>query len=312
MRILFLVALLTFSATAPKKKEKPEVTQVRALPKDPPAVAFGETSRLVFHVSPLSNKGLLTPQTREAIKALMKLNGGLPIVHIRAFVAGSGDLRRVPQIISEVLTDKHQELPSISVIQTGGLPMVGAQVVLEATSVAKKPVNLNGLTITKGFPAPTLEASLTLLATALGTSDPQRVTCYVSQIEPDSISTVTRRFPKAIANVVQTQRAPVQNQSSCEAVGRGGPVTAARLAFTGTQIAFGYGEKDAALAFQRFDQQLGANTEVVTLNIYPLSQKVLETARKVRPSLTTTPYPSIEGLASMDGTFAIDAIAVAK
>ena len=183
---------------------------------------------------------------------------------------------------------------------------------LEATSLAKKPVNPNGLTITRGFPAPTLDQSLTALAAALETSDAQRVTCYVSLIEPDSVPTVTRKFPKAIANVVQTQRAPAQNQSSCEAVGRGGPVTAIRLAFTGTQIAFGYGEKDAALAFQRFDQQLGANTEVVTLNIYPLSQKVLETARKVRPALTTTPYPSIEGLASMDGTFAIDAIAVAK
>ena len=38
-------------------------------PKEPPAAVVGETQRLTFHVSPLSAKGLLTQQTRDALKA---------------------------------------------------------------------------------------------------------------------------------------------------------------------------------------------------------------------------------------------------
>ena len=85
-------------AFAAKKKNADDITQTLELPKDPPAVAVGETSRLVFHVSPLSAKGLLSQQTRDALKAILKANGGAPVIHLRAFVAGSGDVRRVPQI----------------------------------------------------------------------------------------------------------------------------------------------------------------------------------------------------------------------
>src|SRR5271165_1881964 len=92
--------LLAASLSAGKKKNPDEITQTLELPKDPPAVAVGETRRLVFHVSALSGKGLLTQQTRDALKALVKENGGMPVVHLRAFVAGSGDIRRVPQIVS--------------------------------------------------------------------------------------------------------------------------------------------------------------------------------------------------------------------
>ena len=66
-------------------------------------------------------KGLLSQQTRDALKAILKANGGAPVVHIRAFVAGSGDLRRVAQIVSDVFGDKKMPLPSVSVVQVGGL-----------------------------------------------------------------------------------------------------------------------------------------------------------------------------------------------
>jgi hypothetical protein len=93
----FLAALL-----AGDQKKKPEdITQTLALPKDPPAVAVAETRRLVFHVSPLSGKGLLTQQTREALRGLIKEDGGTPVVHIRAFrrgkrryTAGASDRKR--------------------------------------------------------------------------------------------------------------------------------------------------------------------------------------------------------------------------
>src|SRR2546422_9463272 len=112
-----------------KKKKPEEITQTLALPQDPPATITAETSRLVFHVSPLSAKGLLSQQVRDALKALLKSTGGASIVKLRALVAGSGDLRRVPAIVSETFKDKHLPLPAVSVIQAGALPMEAAQAV---------------------------------------------------------------------------------------------------------------------------------------------------------------------------------------
>src|SRR6266568_1998957 len=96
------------------KKKKPEdITQTLALPPDPPATVTAETARLVFHVSPLSGKGLLSQQVRDALKALLKTEGGATIVKMRAFVAGSGDLRRVSFFVSETSTEKHLPLPAV-------------------------------------------------------------------------------------------------------------------------------------------------------------------------------------------------------
>ncbi len=68
------------------KKKKPEdITQTLALPPDPPATVTAETSRLVFHVSPLSGKGLLSAQVRDALKALLKSTSGASIVKLPAF-----------------------------------------------------------------------------------------------------------------------------------------------------------------------------------------------------------------------------------
>ena len=50
------------------RKNADDDTQTLELPKDPPMVAIGETSHLIFNVSPLSAKGLLSQQTREALQ----------------------------------------------------------------------------------------------------------------------------------------------------------------------------------------------------------------------------------------------------
>src|SRR5580658_4410705 len=144
-RVATLAVLSLVVLFAAKKKNPDDTTQTLDLPKDPPMVAVGEPRRLVFHVSPLSAKGLLSQQTREALKAILKANGGAPVVHIRAFVAGSGDLRRVPQIVSEVFTEKKMQLPSVSVVQAGALPVENAQIVIEAVSNVKRDVNPDGL-----------------------------------------------------------------------------------------------------------------------------------------------------------------------
>ena len=142
-----LVCALSLTALgAPQKKNKKEdQTQVLQLPRELPSSVSGPTRRLTFHVTPLSSKGLLSPQIREALKALAHQANGETILKIRAFVAGSGDVRRVRDLVSEVFTDRKQPLPALSLIRSGGLPMEGAQVVLEAIGASKKEVNPHGL-----------------------------------------------------------------------------------------------------------------------------------------------------------------------
>jgi len=271
-----VIGLLLLAMAFAKKKKPEDETQTLALPADPPMVATGQTSQLLFHVSPLSNKGLLSQQTRDALKAILKMNGGVPVIHVRALVAGSGDLRRVPQIVSEVFGDKHQALPSVSVVQVGGLPMEGAQVVVEAISEGKKVVNGDGLTFGAGAtPEEALHGAMPLM-----------VTCFVNALEA-----------KAGVNVVQMRRVPTGGASVCEAVGRGGNVKDQRLAFTGTQVALG----DGAKAFQRLEKELGG-AKVIATNVYTVGR----TARK---DATVIP---VEGVASADSTFAIDEIAIPR
>jgi enamine deaminase RidA (YjgF/YER057c/UK114 family) len=319
---------LCFAATlfgGGKKKNPDDITQTLALPKDPPAVATGETRHLLFTVSPLSGKGLLTQQTRDALKAILKENGGAPVVHIRAFVAGSGDVRRVPQIVSEVFTDKKLPLPSVSVIRAGGLPVDNAQVVLEAVSAAKKQTNSGGVQFVAGEgmtdkdPAasskPLLEKALDQLSSKANKAAALEVTCYVSELaRPAELTAlISGRFPGATVDLVQTQRLPWQAFAGCEAVTRGGSAVTAKLAFTGTRVAFGSQEKDAALAFQRLDKDLAeagaVPADIVLTNIYPLSGQVANLVRQVRPASPAMSGVLFEGLASIDAGFAVDAVA---
>jgi enamine deaminase RidA (YjgF/YER057c/UK114 family) len=220
-----------------KKKKPEEITQTLALPQDPPATVTAETSRLVFHVSPLSAKGLLSQQVRDALKALLKSTGGANIVKLRALVAGSGDLRRVPAIVSETFTEKHLPLPAVSVVQVGALPMEGAQVVIESIAVAKKEMNPLGLIFVSGQAAssdtallkvaPLAQKSMADLKTALtaagaGPADVLRVTCFSSSLEDYAAvrGIVETDYRHAALNFVQIQRAPFRGVVECEAVAK--------------------------------------------------------------------------------------------
>ena len=147
-RILAPVLSLIFAALLPAQRKNPDKeppSQTLPVLKDPPAAVVADTVRLTFHVSPLSAKGLLTQQTRDALQALLRANHGAPIVKLRAFVAGTGDARRVQAIVSEIFTDKKQPLPALTTIQVGALPLEGAQVVIESISEDKRAQNPNGL-----------------------------------------------------------------------------------------------------------------------------------------------------------------------
>src|SRR5215469_1603374 len=120
---LLLIAFVCLGALIswPAKKKKDDETQTLQLPKDLPNAAIGDTNRLTFYVTPLSAKGLLSQQVRDALKSLDRQDGDDTVLQIRAFVAGSGDLRRVRDLISETFTERRQPLPVVSIIQSGGL-----------------------------------------------------------------------------------------------------------------------------------------------------------------------------------------------
>jgi enamine deaminase RidA (YjgF/YER057c/UK114 family) len=237
--VLVLCALAAHAGPFDKKKKKSDedVTQVLQLPKDPPSAVVAETARLSFQVSPLSSRGLLSPQVRDALKALQRSVGGATVVKLRAFVAGSGDVRRVQAIVSETFTDRHQPLPALSVVQVGGLPLEGAQVVLEATSVGKKEVNPNGLVFIAGQQAfapnplapilPLAEKALVGLRTAVKGAGSQaedvlRGTCFLSSLDGFAKvrELVDSEYHGAAWNFVQVQRVPPNGVVECEAVAR--------------------------------------------------------------------------------------------
>src|ERR1035438_8527018 len=146
--MLLTLAAVAASATQPaeeKRSKKEERTQVLQLPTELPAVTTGNPRRLKFYVTPLTGKGLLTHQIREALKALERQSGGETVLKIRAFVAGSGDVRRVRDLVSEEFTGRKRPLPALTLVRAGGLPMEGAQVVLETIVEGHKDVNPHGL-----------------------------------------------------------------------------------------------------------------------------------------------------------------------
>lgn len=220
-----------------KKKTEEELTQTLEVLPDPPHAVVAETRRLVFHVSPLSPKGLLSQQVRDGLRVLQRSVSGATIVRLRAFVAGSGDLRRVQSIVSETFSERKLPLPVLSVVQVGGLPMEGAQVVLESVAAAKKEVNPAGLAFISGQAhsadragdpaAPLAKKALTDLSTAVkgagsDHSDVARITCFMSTLDDlnEVRGMVAAQFPAAAANYVQIQRAPLRAIVECEAVAR--------------------------------------------------------------------------------------------
>ncbi len=299
--------------------------QTLVAPRDPPLVAAGQTSRLMFHVSPLSGQGLFSQQTRDALKAILKLNGGAQIVHIRAFSAGSGDVRRIPQIVSDVLADKHGSLPSISVLQVGALTMGDAQIVLEAVSEAKKDVNRDGLTFHSAEIAAAsdpsspvralLQKAAEQLAAKINGKPALSVTCFVSALEGAGMTaTLTARFPGAATNLVQLRRLPLDAEAACEGVSRGGGVAMPRVAFSGTQVSFATEEKDTALAIQRLDRALleagapkAGNSALVRFYLVPPAPSAVPARQLDGPAPSSAFY--VEGVGSSSAGFAVDAVA---
>ncbi len=338
---VFLLDSIASPLQRRKKKQEEEVTQTLEVPPDPPLVLSAETARLTFSAAPLSPKGLLSQQTRDGLKALISGARGSQFVKIRAYVAGTGDLRRVQSILSDVFTDKHLSLPVLSVVQVGALPLEGAQVQLEATLLDRKKVNPSGILFTAVQAASPREAfgqiSDSLSQAGVAPADLLRLTCAVTgaPMIQESRDLALARFPKALFVVVQSMRLATEPAAACDATVRlpnpveqgvrffpsAVAVSAPKLAFAGSQLAFRYQEADARLAFQRLEKTLqsagSSLKQAVVLNVYPLSPQLADLVRKVRPDFLDSAHPPagyslpFEGLPSMDASFGLEAIALA-
>jgi enamine deaminase RidA (YjgF/YER057c/UK114 family) len=175
------------------------------------------------------------------------------------------------------------------------------------------------------------------------------VSCFLSSLENLSASReqVIAEFPKAALNFVQTERVPSRATAACEAVARlksnpgvplqmvtseGVPVqpgeshaalvAAPHVVLTGSQVSFGYEEKDARLALERLKralEQAGATVhDVAYAHYYPLSPGIAGQVRKIRAEFFDAAKPPagslliFESLPSMDAGFAVDVVAVKK
>jgi enamine deaminase RidA (YjgF/YER057c/UK114 family) len=301
----------------------------------------------VFFSSPLSNKGLLSQQVHDGLKALFKSARRAQIVKIRAFVAGSGDMRRVQTIISEDFTEKRRSIPAVTVVQVGALPFVGAQVALEATAVERKDVNPYGIAFVAGRPVPAEQAAahlVNMLAKAsLQPDSARRVTCYLHSLEnlKQVQSAISTTFPKVPATYVQLRRTSYGDTTECEAVASlssppaqtngfvrdsGDPdaqvatVGPGKIALTGAQLGFGKEEADVRLAFDRLGKALesvGASWESVAMfDTYALTTAIADKVRAIKKEVIDQENPPgstiqlFEGLPSLDAVVAIDTIAV--
>ncbi len=342
--LLLMVALAsTAHAQDKKKKDKEPVTQSLPVLQDPPSAITAETGRLIFHVSPLSSKGLLAQQVRDALKSLLQENHGAQIVKLRAFVAGSGDLRRVQTIVSETFLDHKQPIPVLSTIQVGAIPMDGAQVVIESAAVEKRNVNPNGLAFFSGQQAKTAQDSVKQLraavdAVGIAPAEILRTTCFLSSLDDlaTAKSAIASAFPSAAEDFVQTQRLAVEPIVECEAVGRldkspgaevrlvnppgltANPnysqialVSAPKLVFTGMQMAFGDQDKDVHLSFDRLKKALESQhaeyKDVFYTHVYPTTKTIADKVRTIRFDYLDHAHPPASTLLLLEGLPSLDA-----
>jgi len=329
-----------------KKKDEELPTQTLELPKELPLALPAETSRLVFHAAPLSNKGLLSQQVRDGVRTLLGMTKGAAPVRLRAFVSGTGDMRRVPAIVSEEFTQRRLPLPVLTVVQVGPLPLDGAQVAMEAISVDRRAVNPHGLAFigmqaeANGDPlapqAPLAEKVIERVQRAAGGGEVLAVTCFASMLDGAAQSKLRAAFPRAAFHYVQAMRAPSRAFLGCEAVARlqeavaGGvsirdnvaQVSAPWIAVSGGQVGFHNSEDDIRLALQRLDKALAAAQssfkQSFYLRDYVLTRGFADRVRAMerefyeagrRPVISDIQVESLPGL---DATFAVDVIAISN
>ena len=98
-----------------KKKKGDDITQALALPPElPSAVTSRNRPAGVPGHSAFGQRSALPANARRDQDSAATNHG--PIVKLRAFVAGSGDLRRIGEIAGEMFLEKHMPLPALTVV----------------------------------------------------------------------------------------------------------------------------------------------------------------------------------------------------
>jgi len=343
--VLFFVPVckLGLAMQHDKKKYQEPNPQVVPLPAELPMAVTADTDTLDFHISPLRHAGGLSAQIRQSLNDLIRDTHGETIVKLRAFVAGTGDARRVQSEAISIFTDHRLQLPVLSIIQIGGLAGESAQVVIEAIVSTHKTVNPAGLAFITGQYGRNFSDALGHLkvSSALAQVPPDRIlsiTCFASAMNEYDLrrTEVQSAFPKAGINIVQALRDPAGEATLCEAVGQpanAAPqgdvvrldrahatlVSAKRLVFTGLQLCFGSFLDDAQEANERLRRAANAvggniSTETfanaaVQINAFSLTPAAGSALRKTTsfPASTFTVLP-VEGLTAIDATAGIDAV----
>lgn len=345
----FLLALITCAAVVAagqrdSKKYQAPKSQVQPLPTELPMAITADTETLDFHISPILKTGGLSAQIRQSLNELIRDTRGETIVKLRAFVAGTGDARRLQSETASVFGDHKLPLPVLTILQVGGLASESAQVVIEAMVSTHKTVNPYGLAFITGQYGRNFADSLDhLIASAAAAHvSPDHMlsaTCFTSAVASDyenRRALVQAAFPKAGINLIQALRDPATEATMCEAVGQlteppaHGPVvrlekahttlvSAKRLVFTGLQLCFGSFLDDAQEAHERLrkaasvvggaaEAEIFANS-AIQINAYSLTPAAGSALRKKTsfPATTFTVLP-VEGLTSIDATAGIDAV----
>jgi enamine deaminase RidA (YjgF/YER057c/UK114 family) len=325
-----------------KKYQEPK-PQVLPLPAELPMAVTADTQTLDFHISPLLHTGGLSAQIRQSLNDLIRDTHGETIVKLRAFVAGTGDARRVQSEAVSIFTDHKLQLPVLSILQVGGLAGDAAQVVIEAVVSTHRNVNPAGLAFITGQYGRNFADALSHL----------KASAEVAQVAPDRMLTVTcftavmsdydsRRaivqsaFPKSEINIVQALRDPATEATMCESIGQLSEapsqgdlvrldkihttlVNAKHLVFTGLQLCFGSFLDDAQEANQRLRRAAngaGSNMQsetfanaAIQIDAFSLTPAAGSALRKTTsfPSSTFTVLP-VEGLTAIDATAGIDAV----
>ena len=336
--ILLIVCLVggALAASQQKKKNTEPKSQVVPLPPEPPMALAVDTDGLDFHISPLLKTGGLSAQIRQSLNDLIRDTHGETIVKLRAFVAGTGDARRVQAYVTNQFSEHKLPLPALSILQVGALGEDSAQVVIEAVVSTHRTVNPNGLAFFFGQRGGTLTKSLARLkqSTEEVSIDPARFltcTCFTSRIDnfETSAQAIRAMFPKTELNIVQAVRDPFNDASTCEGIAQltkapgDGPVVQAEFAhatlvhspqliFTGLQLTFGNYLDDAQEAFARLKKIASSIQPIETpvqVNAFALDASAASALRKTLSMAPGTfTVQNIEGLPAVDGVAGIEAI----
>lgn len=295
-----------------------------------------DTEGLDFHISPLLKTGGLGTQIRQSLNDLLRDTRGETIIKLRAFVAGAGDARRVQAEATQIFTEHKLPLPVLSILQVGGLGEETAQVVIEAVVATRRMVNPHGLAFLVGETGSSFEDALDKLKrTSDGITLPRdhvvSCTCFTSRIEnyQATRAAVQTAFPKTAITVVQAVRDPLNDVSTCQAIGqlteapsdapvvllpkeRAVLVNSPQLVFTGLQLTFGSFLDDAHESFSRLQRSASAvdteetPVEVNAFSINTYAGSALQKSTAV-PSSTFTAQ-LVEGLPAVDATGGLEAV----